>query len=483
MKKTLIYILIVSFGLLGCNSAPQLASTSADVKKTNKQVARPTTDAFLKSTIYQLHLPLFTQEGTLKKAEEMLEHVKATGVDIVYLTPIAESDDDMNQAFWSKRQKASKFGNPKNPYRIKDYYKVDPTLGTDQDLKSFVDKAHSLGMKVMLDLVYYHCGPKAKIISMNKNWLVCDKDGNVKNGRWNFPELNFKNPELREYLLKNMEYFVEKFGVDGYRTDVEELIPSDFWVEGYNRIKKIKPDVVMLAESGRFAAQLEAYDANYTWGGLYRQYDKLINEGGSAKDFVKFLKRGRDKMPVGARFARFIDNHDTATDVKDGRGYEHLLGFKAMNAVFVFNFTIDGIPFIYNGNEIANDSHVSMFSNRKHGRHFIAWENAMTKNGRERFALIKNLSALKKSNPALYKGETTWVETSNPDRVVAFTRTCSEQKILVVVNFGKEKTDVTLPYSGADAKVLLQNGVEFTERNGKLKLSMYDFSYLVLQYK
>ncbi len=482
MKKTLISILIVSLGLLGCNSTPQLVSVSSDVKKTNKQVARPTTEAFLKSTIYQIHLPLFTQEGTLKKAEEMLEHVKATGVDIVYLTPIAESDDDMNQAFWSKRQKASKFGNPKNPYRIKDYYKVDPMLGSDQDLKSFVDKAHSLGLKVMLDLVYYHCGPKAKLISINKDWVIRNKDGSVKKGKWTFPELNFKNPELREYLLKNMEYFVEKFDIDGYRTDVEAFVPADFWAEGYVRVKKLKPDFVMLAESNRASAQLDAYDANYSWG-LYRHLENVIYGKKSAQTLVNYWQKEFDKFPIGARQSRAIDNHDTASDVKGGRGYEHLFGFKAMNAVFVLNFTIDGIPFIYNGNEIANDGLASMFSNRKYGRHFIAWENAMTDKGRERMALIQKLTSLKKSNPALYKGETAWVETSNPDRVVAFTRTCSEQKILVVVNFGKEKTDVTLPYSGADAKVLLQNGVEFTESNGKLKLSMRDFGYLVLQYK
>ncbi len=480
MKKTLIYILIVSLGLLGCNSAPQLASTSADVKKINKQVARPTTEAFLKSTIYQIHLPLFTQEGTLKKAEEMLEHVKATGVDIVYLTPIAESDDDMNQAFWSKRQKASKFGNPKNPYRIKDYYKVDPMLGSDQDLKSFVDKAHSLGLKVMLDLVYYHCGPKAKLISINKDWVIRNKDGSVKKGKWTFPELNFKNPELREYLLKNMEYFVEKFDIDGYRTDVELYVPADFWAEGYVRVKKLKPDFIMLAESSRTSGQLDAYDANYT-GHWSRQLEKVMFNSTSAKELIKFWKKENAGKPIGARIGRCMDNHDTASDV--GRGYEHLLGFRALNAVFVFHFTLDGIPFIYNGNEIANDSPMNMFSNREYGRHFIAWENAFSNKGRERMALIQKLTSLKKNNPALYKGETAWVETSKPDTVIAFTRTCAEQKTLTVINLGKEKTEVELPFDCASEKVLLQNGVKFAKSNGKLKLSMCDFSYLVLQYK
>ena len=80
---------------------------------------------FNKTVIYQLFLRVFTPEGTLKAASEMLEHIKELGADIVYLCPVCEADDDMNEAFWSDRQKKSGLNNPKNPYRIKDYFKID----------------------------------------------------------------------------------------------------------------------------------------------------------------------------------------------------------------------------------------------------------------------------------------------------------------------------------------------------------------------
>ena len=147
----------------------------------------------------------------------MLPHIKSTGSNIVYLCPVVEIDDGTDKAFWSKRQKASNLNNPKNPYRLKDYFKIEPDYGTDADLKNFVDDAHKLGMRVILDLVYYHCGPNATLIKKDKNMVVLDKDGNVKKGAWSFPELNFKNPKLREYLYENMEYFVKKFDVDGYK--------------------------------------------------------------------------------------------------------------------------------------------------------------------------------------------------------------------------------------------------------------------------
>lgn len=101
----------------------------------------------------------------------MLESVRDLGVDIIYLCSLCEADDDGDERFLSKRQILSKTGNPKNPYRVKYYFKIDEEYGTDDDLRDFVRKAHALGMKVLLDLVYYHCGPKAVIMDMDKEFI------------------------------------------------------------------------------------------------------------------------------------------------------------------------------------------------------------------------------------------------------------------------------------------------------------------------
>ena len=130
-----------------------VSSSALWADSSNQKVARPTSEDFSKSVIYQIHLPIFTQGGTLESARKMLPHIASLGVDIVYLCPVVEADDDMDMRFWSKRQKASKTGNPKNPYRIKDYFKIDPQYGQDADLKNFVDEAHKIGLKVLLDLV------------------------------------------------------------------------------------------------------------------------------------------------------------------------------------------------------------------------------------------------------------------------------------------------------------------------------------------
>ena len=134
------------------------------------------------SVIYQLFLRPFTLEGTLKAATKLLPHIASLKVDIIYLCPTMVSDDDPNTQFWSDRQNASKLGNPKNPYRIKDYYNTDPEYGTNNDLRQFVDTAHRLGMLVILDLVYFHCGPAAVFIESNPDFVKRNPDGSVKNG-------------------------------------------------------------------------------------------------------------------------------------------------------------------------------------------------------------------------------------------------------------------------------------------------------------
>ena len=109
--------------------------------------------------IYQLFLRTFTPEGTIKAATEKLDHIASLGVDIVYFVSFCEADPDERQEYWSPRQCKSGRNNPKNPYRVCNYEKIDEEYGTAEDFREFVERAHALGMQVMIDLVYLHCGP------------------------------------------------------------------------------------------------------------------------------------------------------------------------------------------------------------------------------------------------------------------------------------------------------------------------------------
>lgn len=151
---------------------------------------------------------------------------------------------------------------------MKDYFKIDSEYGTNEDLKSFVDTAHRLGLKVMLDLVYFHCGPSAVLINKDKDFIKRFPDGTPDCGEWHFPTLNFDCPELCEYLWSNMEYWIKSFDIDGYRCDVGDSIPLSFWKEGSRRIRELKSDFIMINEGVKDDfISCGIFDANYwLWG-------------------------------------------------------------------------------------------------------------------------------------------------------------------------------------------------------------------------
>lgn len=442
------------------------------------RVAKPVSEDFKKSVIYQILLPAFTQEGTINKAAEMLPYVKSLGVDIVYLCPLTEHDDDMDQKFWSERQKAAKTNNPKNPYRMKDYFKIDPSYGTSADVKKFVETAHSLGLKVIFDLVYYHCGPKANIIGKHPDFVLYKPDGSFDTGEWAFPKLNFKNKELREYLTKNMEYFVREYNIDGYRTDVGEMVPSDFWDAAAERVRKIKPELLMIEESERHSATEKTYDATYEvlW---QRRTIEVFHDKKPAKILRERWESFDKEQPKNARVLRAMENHDFANGPFRKR-CEIRFGYRGMDAVMVMNFTLDGIPFIYSGNEFADDAPMTIFSDRTHGRYFTEWANMFTEQGKRRMALVKKLIELRK-DPVFYDGKTRWLDNDKPDAVLSYTRESKEGAAFVAINASDKCISTTVDADFGGSSELLSYGAKCESDNGKTKLELQPKGYIVLR--
>ncbi|MBQ2707332.1 MAG: hypothetical protein IJF67_03640 [Clostridia bacterium] len=213
--------------------------------------------------MYQLFLRPFTPEGTFKAAEAMLPHLASLGVDIIYLCPFFAADTDEDEAGWSDRQRGSNLGQPKNPYRIADYFHVDEEYGTDEDCVNFVAAAHELGMRVIFDLVYFHCGPTAVFLAEHPDYVMLDEDGKIAVGQWRFPRLNYENRELRDYLIANMKELIERFDVDGYRCDVGDGVPLDFWEEAREAIEPLKDGLMMLNEGHKKEALDKAFELNY----------------------------------------------------------------------------------------------------------------------------------------------------------------------------------------------------------------------------
>lgn len=442
--------------------------------------ARKMSDELKKSVFYQIFPRAFTSEGTLEAAEKMLPEVREIGVTHVYLCPIFEMDDDMDKSHWSDRHAKSGFDNPKNPYRMSDYYKIDPEYGTDDDLLSFVRSAHKLGLKVLLDLVYLHCGPKAVFIKEHPDFILRDEEGNPVDLDWHFPGINFESRELREYLWRNMEYFVEKFDIDGYRCDVGDRVPLDFWIEGRKRIEKIKPGIVMLNEGVRGDFLVEGFDLDYSFG-LNLHMCRALAGTESAELTRTEWQHIHDTYPEGGRCIRYMDNHDTASDSYNNR-YERSFGHNGMEAGFIFMYTMDGVPLLYNGNEACDDARHSLWSNRDFGKLYINWENALTKEGKKRRTFLKKLAAMRKDNPAFYDGSFEWLENSCPEKVWSYKREKDKKRFTVIINTSAEKEEFTVSLAHEPKNVLISSHVSVVKSGKELKVKASPKGYTVFEY-
>lgn len=399
-----------------------------------------------KNIIYQMFLRSATRGGTIRDGERLLQHIACLGADIVYLCPVFEADKDENMKYWSKRQRESGLNNPQNPYRMKDYFKIDEEYGNDDDLKEFVNTAHSYGLKVLFDLVYYHCGPTARLIDINESFVKRMSNGEPDCGEWCFPRLNYDCKELREYMYENMEYLVRTFDVDGFRCDVGDMVPLDFWSEGIRRIKTINPNLLMINEGSNVEfIKSGIFDINYHLS-LGEDTLKQLKE-----NFTE--KIGNTDM-LGKRLICF-ENHDAANDAGEYR-LDKKYGHSLCNALLVLIFTCGCTPFIYNGNEIGDYSKHSIYGNRFYGSNlYIDWSAAVTEYGKCRFELIRSLCEIYHKFEVIVNGET--VVLCDKNGLISFARTNGNEILFVAVNLSNssEKFVVEEKYIDCEDKILV----------------------------
>ncbi|NLE56171.1 MAG: DUF3459 domain-containing protein [Lentisphaerae bacterium] len=448
--------------------------TYASVRDPLVDRARPV-PAFLHSAVmYQIFLRPFTPEGTLAAAQALLPHVASLGVDIVYLCPVMLADDDPRQDFWSGRQRGSGLNNPRNPYRVKDFFAVDPEYGSAEDLRRFVDEVHRLGMRIIFDLVYFHCGPTAVFLDEHPDYVLRDEHGAMRIGEWRFPEMNLANPAVREYFYRNMAFFLRDYAVDGFRCDVADKLPVDFWEEGYRRCRAIKADCIMMCEGLRGDDQHEAFDLSY---GFYTQWairDMLRGKSG-ARELQTAWDQEQLDYPRGFHWMRCFDNHDYAMDTTmHGGRYEASCGKDSCDAMLALIFTLNGMPMVYNGQEVADDAPHSIYANREYGRLFINWSRALTQAGKDRMDLLRKLTAFRHRLPALFDAPLRWLESSAPEQVFAFSRSLPEGNVFLAVNVAGETAETAWDSALQPREVIAASaGVEWpTTADGHRRLRL-----------
>jgi cyclomaltodextrinase len=374
--------------------------------------------------IYSVYLRSFSAGGNFLGLEKRLPELKRLGVTIIWLLPI--------HPVGLKNRK----GTLGSPYAVRDYYGINPEFGTLTDFKRLVKAAHRQKMKLIIDLVANHTSWDSTLINDHPEWFTKDDRGQIvsPNADWtDVADLDYSKPELRRYMIAMMRWWVKDVGIDGFRCDVAELVPTDFWNEARGKLNTIKP-VMMLSEGSAPEQHLKAFDVTYSWN-MYDAIEPLVKGKRPVALIDQILRREHQQFPAGSLRMRFTTNHD-----KNPWDAPAVLkfGMRGLKLATVLVNTLPGVPMIYTGEEVANNRRLSLFEKVD-----VDWSRP-----RSLESLWKTLIHLRKNHKALSRGEMIRVQTSRDEYVYAFSRSAGDDRILVVLNFSAGATDVnvSLPF-------------------------------------
>jgi glycosidase len=372
------------------------------------------------AVIYEVFVRSFSKEGSFWGLEQRLPELKELGVTVLWLMPI-HPVGELNRK-----------GTLGSPYSVQDYYKVNPAFGTLEDFKSLVAAVHAQGMKIIIDLVANHASWDSRLMMEHPDWFTTNEEGAIvsPNVDWtDVADLNYDRHELRKYMIEMMKYWVRDVGIDGYRCDVAEMVPTDFWNRARKELDKIKP-VMMLSEGTLPEQHVEAFDMTYSWT-VYDVLTKIIDGSTTVRIFDDILTTESYQFPQGSLRMRFNTNHDK--NAWDAPAVEKFSP-QGAKATALLAFTYPGVPLIYNGEEAGNGRKLSLFEKVD-----IDW----TKNYDFR-AFYQALTRLRSAHPALVGGEYRSIKNSDGGKVYSFLRRTNGDEVLVVINFSRTARSVSI---------------------------------------
>lgn len=158
--------------------------------------------------IYEMHIGCFTSEGTWRAAEAKLEGLRALGITVLEVMPIAEFRGDFGWGYDGVK-----------------WFAPTRNYGTPDDFRHFVDTAHQLGLAVILDVVYNHFGPTGNYTGAFSPYFISKRHATEWGDAINFDGEGAQS--VRDFVTENVKYWIREFHLDGFRLDATQSIYDD----------------------------------------------------------------------------------------------------------------------------------------------------------------------------------------------------------------------------------------------------------------
>ncbi len=416
--------------------------------------------------VYDRRNPMAYHGGDLRGVREHLGYLHELGVTAIWLTPVWKNTDSDYHG-----------------YHVVDFYGLDDHMGTMAEYQSLVAEAHKLGMKVLIDYVANHTGPKHIWASdpPTPTWLhgtpshhidpsysfngLVDPHASPREYRatiegWfagRLPDLNPDDPQLGLYLAQNALWWVEMAQLDGFRIDTFPYSSRQFWSGWHERLREVYPHINSIGEvadgdptiTSFFEGGRKQFDGIDS--GLLTMFDfpleyairDVVIKGEPVQKIVDVLQHD-ELYPHPEWLVPFIGNHDHGRFVSEKGSNPAKL-----KAGFSLLLTMRGIPQIYSGDEIAMPGGGDPDNRRDFPGGFPGdARNAFTAAGRtsqeqDVFSYLQSLLALRQKHAALRTGKQWHIGWD--ESYYAFLRESPQEKLLVVYNNSSSARNLSIP--------------------------------------
>jgi glycosidase len=439
VQKKLVYcfILVMLLSTMGCDKPPQVGVGN-------------------QLPIYEVNIRQFSPSGKLSAVTSELPRLQKLGIKILWLMPIHPIG------------KVNRKGELGSYYSVQDFRAINPAYGTEGDLHEFVQLAHELGMYVILDWVANHTAWDNPLLTKHPEWYTQDSSGAIvaPNDDWtDVADLNYAAPGLRDYMSEAMLYWLREYDIDGYRCDMAEMVPLDFWQETIPRLRAEKK-IFMLAESENPEVHKIGFDMTYSWE-IHHYFNALAMGHRPPSLLDSLLRVDLARFPDPGGRLRFISNHDENS--WQGTVFDRL-GKNVSNMVTLYH-VIPGTPLLYSGQEAGNRKKLPFFSHEP-----INWSDS---SWHEVYSELLNLY---NNSVTLRLGEYRLLAHDDKRGLLAFARSHEGEEIAAVFNFSGDTQKFVLPQNMPRQLRDLRLGKSITLADERPVLTLAAYSHLLLSY-
>ena len=437
-----------------------------------KEIAPMSNDIMETAIIYEANIRQYSPEGTFDEFTKDIPQLKQLGVKIIWLMPVFPISETKRKATGGADSKfASDFPEEEQAkylgsyYAVTDFTKINPEFGTIEDFRELVNTAHDNDIYVILDWVPNHTGWDHTWLKTNPEYYTQNDEGEVVHPEgtdWtDVADLNYDNMDMRKEMIEDMNYWITKEGVDGFRCDVAGSVPTDFWEEAIPQLRA-KKDIFMLAEA--WEPELlkgDLFDMAYAWDG-HHLMNGLAKGEKTVNDFKEYIEKINKQYEANDILMNFVTNHD---ENSWNGALQERMG-NASELMTALSYTIKGMPLIYSGLEYDLDHRLKFFE-----------KDSIPKSKGNMWSLLEKLGNLKATSSALHGGKNAAsfnLENTNNSHVLKFSRSKNGEKITFLGNLSNEVQVFEINGQAVDA--LSDEKLIF---DGAFKLQPWEYKILI----